>query len=216
MTPLYLVYCTLIACSGRGTLTSYTWRKLGRSIRLPVGCSTRGLLRVTQFASCAQSIFAPFWIFAPIFKKIIDFLIVHWIVRTLRSDPRCRQMEPKFRNFFWMEKLPDPPLGAGAFAQPKAFARADAFGIRIIAPTLILGSYQFCPQQAPVLYRLCYDRLPCNMPRTICFWSELMRKRPCCFVKGTHSIPLTGAFLLEKMSAKCIADVAGTTARNRR
>ena len=47
---------------------------------------------MTQLASCAQLVFAP------IFKKI-DFIIVHWVVETLRIDTRCRQMEPKFYNF---------------------------------------------------------------------------------------------------------------------
>ena len=69
---------------------------------------------MTQLASSAQLIFAPLWIFAPTFEKIIDFIIVHWIVRTRRNAPRCRQMEPKFQNF-WGEN-PQNPLGLAPLA----------------------------------------------------------------------------------------------------
>ena len=38
------------------------------------------------------------------------YIIVHWIVRTLRNAIRCRQMELKFQ-FFSVTESPDPPLG---------------------------------------------------------------------------------------------------------
>ena len=56
-------------------------------------------------------------------------------------------MEPNSQNCSGGEP-PDPLLGVRAFGD-----RADEFGIRIIAPTSIRGSCQFCPQQAPTGHR---------------------------------------------------------------
>ena len=101
-----------------------------------------------QLAPCAQLIFAPLWIFAPTFKKIIDIIIVHWIVRTLRNDPRCRHMVPKFHDFSWGGILRPPPSGGSRFW------RSDTHSLRYpnycanIDPWFnpILPSTSHCPE----------------------------------------------------------------------
>ena len=61
--------------------------------------------------------------------------------------PDAATWYPNFMIFPGGESSDRRPLGARAFG-----ARIPtAFGIRIIAPTLILGSIQFCPQQATAL-----------------------------------------------------------------